>query len=475
MDNNNRNPETNSSWLDDILGTGNVPKEMGATEVAAAVNFNKTDDEELERIVQETMAENWGTDSTPADQTQVFSAEEAPEQPPVEDPFDDEEEPEKKPNFFKRFRKLRERIWGSHKKPYGLFGLPHIVVTAVWLAIIVMVGTVIGQIGWACATDLLALGKQPQQVTITIEESDDIHSIAEKLEKAGMIEYPELFIKFAEFTEKDENILVGTITFRDDMVYDYNALMNAMSYKGGAIITVEVMIPEGYSCAQIFQLLEQKGVCSVSELEEYAANGELEDYWFIRDLERGHKYCLEGFLFPDTYEFYLDDDPKNVLEKFLDDFEYRFTQRMLDKYAALLKNTGLTLSIREVITMASIIEKEKANNLEGYTISSVFYNRLMDSANYPYLNSDATLLYDEEYYTGRPLIGHERAASPYNTYTQTGLPQGPISNPGLSSIDAALAPENTDYYFFVFDKEANHHRFSKTLREHELLTEELGY
>ena len=472
MDNNNQSPETNQNdnWLDDILGTGNVPKEMGAGEMAEAAGMNKTDDEELERIVQETIAENWGDETEVSDVPEATAGQEE-----VEDELIEEDVPEKKPGFFKRYRRFRERLWGTHKKPYGLFGLPHVVATAVWLAVIIAVGYVIGHVGWACASDLLALGKEPQQVTITIEESDDIESIAEKLEKAGMIEYPELFKYFAEFTKKGENILVGTITFRDDMVYDYNALINAMSYKGGAIVTVEVMIPEGYSCAQIFQLLEEKGVCSVSELERYAAEGELEDYWFIRDIERGHKYCLEGFLFPDTYEFYLDDDPKNVLEKFLDDFDYRFTQRMLDKYATLLRDTGLSLSIQEVITMASIIEKEKANNLEGYTISSVFYNRLMNSSSYPYLNSDATLIYDEEYYTGRPLVGHEIAASPYNTYTQVGLPQGPISNPGLSSIDAALAPETTDYFYFIFDKDANQHRFSRSLAEHEQLADELGY
>ena len=98
----------------------------------------------------------------------------------------------------------------------------------------------------------------------------------------------------------------------------------------------------------------------------------------------------------------------------------------------------------------------------------------MNSSSYPYLNSDATLLYDENYYTGRPLTGHERATSPYNTYTQPGLPQGPIANPGLRSLDAALAPENTDYFFFVYDKNAGEHKFSKTLEEHNRLVKELG-
>ena len=134
----------------------------------------------------------------------------------------------------------------------------------------------------------------------------------------------------------------------------------------------------------------------------------------------------------------------------------------------------LNMSIRQVVIMASIIEKEKANHLEGYTISSVFYNRLTHSASYPFLNSDATLLYDVEYYTGRKMTDTEKSKSPYNTYTQRGLPVGPIANPGLGSIDAALSPESTNYYYFIYDKKAGQHLFSKNLAEHQRKAKELG-
>ena len=460
MENQKNTPQSGQSdnWLDEILGTHQVPKELGPDEMAvAAAGLTHPDDAELERIVQQTIAENWGEEET---QDQASAEAQTPDPEP--------EKPQEAPmTFWQRIRGV--------KKPYGLFGIPHIVSTGLWLAIILIIGVTLGHMGWSCACDLLALGKQPQEVTVTVEEGDDIASISDKLEKVGLIRYPELFTMFAELTGKGENILVGSITFNGEHVYDYNALVNAMSYRGDSTITVEVMIPEGYNCAQIFALLDEKGVCGASQLEEYAANGDLDRYWFLDGVERGHKYCLEGFLFPDTYEFYLDDEPKRVLEKFLDDFQYRFTDRMLDKYATLNRETGLNLSIREVVIMASIIEKEKANNLEGYTIGSVFYNRLKNAASYPFLNSDATLIYDEEYYTGRTMTDAEKSASPYNTYTQTGLPVGPIANPGLSSLDAALSPDVTDYYFFIFDKSANVHRFSKTLAEHEALARELGY
>lgn len=480
MDNKKKDPASIvDSWLDEILEKNNVadipqediPEEIGPDEQAvASVGLTHPDDLELERIVQQTLAENWGDElgqfAASADDdshdTQFFAPQYAQEA---------EEVPEKKESESSE-GKLRPKA----KKGYGLFGIPHILSTIIWLLLIVAIGVSLGRTVWVCAADLLALGKEGQEVTITINADDRLPDIAEKLQKAGMIRYPSLFETFARLTGKGDNILIGSITFSENTVYDYNALINAMSYRGGSVVTVEVMIPEGYNCAQIFALLEEKGVCSVSQLEEYAANGKLDNYWFLDGVERGHKYCLEGFLFPDTYEFYLDDEPERVLEKFLDDFDYRFTDRMIDKFVELNKSTGLNLTIQDVVIMASIVEKEKATNNEGYAIASVFYNRLTHASQYPFLNSDATILYATDYRNKGTLTTDELInASPYNTYTQTGLPPTPIANPGLSSLDAALDPLDTSYYYFIYDKQAGVHRFSQTLAQHEKLRRELGY
>ncbi len=464
------------TWLNEILDRLDLeqtPEQTGGQEIGtdeqavASAGLTHPDDMELERIVQETLAENWG--DTFAEDKPVFPGDANGNQE-SQDLQEEEDEVEESINeaFIKKLRP-------KGKKGSGLFGIPHLISTAIWLCIIVAVGVSIGRLIWVCAADLLALGKTGQEITITVEETDDLDAISEKLQKAGMIRYPGLFKLFADLTGKGDGILDGEITFSEETVYDYNALINAMSYRGGSSVTVEIMIPEGYNCAQIFALLDEKGVCTASELEEYAANGELDTYWFLDGVERGHKYCLEGFMFPDTYKFYLDDEPRRVIEKFLNDFEYRFSDRMIDKYVALNQKTGLKLSIRDVVTMASIVEKEKANALEGYTIASVFYNRLTNSANYPYLNSDATILYDTDYYSKGELNTNEQInASPYNTYTQTGLPAGPIANPGLASLDAALDPEETKYHFFIFDKEAGVHRFSRSLTEHEEWARKLG-
>ena len=375
------------------------------------------------------------------------------------------------------------------KKGYGLFGIPHVISTCIWLAIIVTIGISLGRILWVCAADLLAFGKPDKVITITIEEGDTTEVIAAKLEQAGLIRYPNLFIFFADITGKAERVIPDTYNL--NAMYDYNALLKMMSYKQVNTDVVEIMIPEGYNCAQIFKLLEEKGVCSVEDLEEWAANGELKDYWFLEGLPRGTKYCLEGYLYPDTYKFYKDAEPQYVLQKFLNAFDNRFTDKMYndflkmqERYAKMLKSNGYSnawieshkLTFHQLITVASIVEEEKANSAEGYDIAAVFYNRLTKASHYPRLDSDATVYYAiGAYFERKPLTREDlNCDSPYNTRKSNGLPPGPITNPGSYSLYAALYPSTEKYYYFIFDKTAGVHRFSKTLAEHNKWAEELG-
>ncbi len=367
------------------------------------------------------------------------------------------------------------------KKGYGLFGLPHIAATLIWLMLIVTIGISFGRVLWVCAADLLAFGKPDEAITVTIEEKDDINAIANKLQKAGLIRYPKLFVFFAELTGKGEKVLPDTYTLNS--MYDYNALLKMMSYKQVNTDVVDVVIPEGYNCAQIFKLLEEKGVCSQTELEQWAANGELKDYWFLEGVPRGTKYCLEGYLYPNTYTFYKDAEPQYVLQKMLNAFDSRFSDKMYEDflkmqetYAQRLRNSGLSssyieankLTFHKLITIASLVEEETASAGEGYNIASVFYNRLTKPGSYPTLDSDPTVYYAMGvYYDRQPLSKEDlKFNSPYNTYVSRGLPPGPITNPGPYSIYAALDPNETSYHFFVFDKSINGHRFSKTLQEH---------
>ena len=237
---------------------GEVPEDQDATRM-----FTPVQSQEPEEGFPEEAAEV----ICPVDEAE-------PQQEPADENVAEEEEaplPKRRPKM---------------KKGYGLFGIPHLLVTCVWLAIVLAIGVYLGRMVWLCAVDVLALGKTPDKVTVIVTEEDDITAIAEKLKNAGMIRYPGLFEKFAELTGKGEDIDPGSYTFNEKLgveddfqgiAYDYNALIMAMQDYGVDQDAVKILFPEGYNCAQIFALLEENGVCTVAELEEYAANGELDD------------------------------------------------------------------------------------------------------------------------------------------------------------------------------------------------------
>ena len=363
----------------------------------------------------------------------------------------------------------------------ALFGLPHLAAAAIWLFVILAVGVSMGRLIWVCAADVLAFGREEQIVTVSITSSDDMDSIAQKLQEAGLIRYADLFKLYADFSHAEQKISTGTYTL--NTLYDYHALVGQMSARSSARAIVEdVLIPEGYSCRQIFQRLEDRGICTVAELEEYAANGDLGDYWFLEGIERGDKYCLEGFLFPATYDFYENSTPKQVLTKMLNAFESNFTKELyaqLDTLNGQLRDIMVAngkseayiaenlLSLRDLINVASLIEEESSGTEESPSIASVIYNRLYQWGDTPrYLNIDASIIYALD---GKSDLtsADMTVDSPYNTYTNTGLPAGPISNPGLASIKAALEPASTPYYYYVLDPEVGTHIFAKTYEEHQ--------
>ena len=369
----------------------------------------------------------------------------------------------------------------------NLFGLSHLLVTCVWLVIIVFIGVTLANVLWVCASDVLAFGRESHEVSVTIEDSDTIEDISRKLNEAGLIRYPNLFSLYAQFTGAREDI--GSGTFALNTIYDYHALVSFMNANSSEREIVEVLIPEGYNCAQLFALLEEKGVCKVTDLEIYAATGELDEYWFLEDVKRGSRYCLEGFLFPDTYEFYVGDSPRRVLEKMLDNFDYRFTDEMRNELIHLnqrltdwMEDEGYSdeyiaenqLTLRELVIVASLIEEETANTLESYTISSVIYNRLYRWGDTPsFLNIDAAIIYALGEHKEELTVEDLAIDSPYNTYTHTGLTPGPISNPGLHSLNAALDPDDTNYYYYAMDPDTNAHHFSRTASEHNSFLESL--
>ena len=330
----------------------------------------------------------------------------------------------------------------------------------------------------------MAFGRSDETLTVSIQEGDTLDDIADMLADKGVIKYPWLFKFYCKFTDSTETMDPGTYVISYN--YDYHALVNGMIANSPNRTTVRVMIPEGMTSAQIFALMEKNGVCSAEDLAKCAAETEF-DYWFLEGIPYGAENRLEGFLFPDTYDFYEGDDPERVLDKLLTNFGRKFsddTRERLDAFneafAERLREAGYDedyiashrFTVYELITVASMIERETAGADESATIASVIYNRLCDPANWPYINIDATVVYALGGIS-RPLTYEDtQIDSPYNTYKHAGLPVGPISNPGLSSIAAALNPADTDYYFYALDNSTGRHHFSKTYDEHNAFLQE---
>ena len=304
------------------------------------------------------------------------------------------------------------------------------------------------------ANDALALMKPSSDLSVKIEKGSTVGQIARELKDAGLIEYRWAFVLFAKVTGNADSFQYGTYVLNTDM--DYLELVTNLQKTASFRATVTVMIPEGAELREIIATLDEKNVCTAEELWDAVENPPF-DYDFLQNLpERENR--LEGYLFPDTYEFFEQSDAVTVLTKFLDNFEVKFSQELRDRAQEI------GMSIDEVVTLASVIEREAASDEDRATVSSVFHNRL-NSTQYPLLQSCATVQYVLQ--ERKPVLTYDdiKIDSPYNTYLYEGLPIGPIASPGLASIKAALYPETTDYYFFVVTADGTH-IFSKTLAEH---------
>lgn len=349
----------------------------------------------------------------------------------------------------------------------------------------VMAASILLAIGvWMCADDICALTAEDRVVTVTVEENATISDVTDLLQEKGLVRYKWLFSLYCMMAGADEKIDPGTYELNE--LFDYHALVNGMIATSENRATVRVTIPEGYEADDIFRMLEDNQVCSVKDLQDAAANYEFE-FDFLQDLDYGDYRRLEGYLFPDTYDFYVNDAPENVLAKFLRNFNNKITEDMytaLDDLNAKLRTrmeaNGFSeseiqagqLTLHDIIIVSSLIEKETRRTAESANISSVIYNRLCSKL-YPCLNIDATIQYVLPERKDILTNADKAVISPYNTYTNAGLPVGPIANPGINSIRAALYPADTDYYFYALDP-AGVHAFFETGAEYQAYLDELS-
>ena len=334
-----------------------------------------------------------------------------------------------------------------------------------YLLCVLVVSCLLAGIGWLLVNDMCSLNKDYVEVAVTIEEEDSMGDIATKLKDAELINHRWFFrLVGGLFFDAKKTIDPGEWTVNSQM--DYRALIRNMHDYEADLVEEEgwisVTIPEGMMVHEILQLLADKGVATYEELEDACANYEFQDYEFLDDELLGDIRRMEGYLFPSTYAFDPDRSAVYAIDTMLTTFMLQFDNDLM----ADIRGSQYTWS--EIVTMASIIEKEGiGDETERKNIASVLYNRMntTDRETYGYLQLDTTIYYSL-YIEGKDKTDFDlEKDTPYNTYKYKGLPVGPICCPGMSSIRAAVYPNETDYFYFAAGKDGVNHFFS-TYNDH---------
>ena len=383
-------------------------------------------------------------------QTVAIGSETPPPPPPEDFPPDEGDAmamPKRSPGFFRRVpKRVYHRGWG---------------ISLAYTAVTVLLCVFIAVMFLRVFNDVLAFITENRAVTITIDADDTVDDVAGKLKDAGLIKYDWLFSYVAKFEGSTGPYQEGEHTLNDNM--NYMQLLSEIEVQPVARETVWVTFTEGMTVDQMADLLEENGVCDADDFREEVMSGADYGYDFEQEMSTSSDiyYPLEGYLFPDTYEFYTNETPANVITRMLQNF-----QNKIDTVQDQMAEMGLTQ--HQTITLASIIQSEASGDPANMAlVSSVYWNRLNDPENFPMLQSDPTRNYANStiLMTGQSST-YQRKAAAYDTYQCTGLPAGPICNPGMDAILAALSPETTAYYYFISDSDGNFY-FAETLEQHE--------
>ena len=314
--------------------------------------------------------------------------------------------------------------------------------------------------------DVFALVKDDSVVEVTLPEGITIEETAQLLYENNIIKYPGVFKVFAGIKDVDPELFVAG-TYKLSPAMNYEQLCSVFVPRKEREI-VRITIPEGSTVNDIIGIFTERGIGTREGFVDAINNTDYSEYFpFIADVYAActpeRVYKLEGYLYPDTYDFYSDSKESQIIYKLLENFNAKFSGEMLND----AKEAGWTMD--QIVTLASLVQKE-AYHYEDYdTIASVFFNRLNNPKTYPKLESDATTAYAIELATGkRPeFIGAAEVAfdHPYNTRVYDGLMPGAICNPGYEAIMCAIYPAKTNYYFFVTDNDG-YNVFSRTYEEH---------
>lgn len=328
----------------------------------------------------------------------------------------------------------------------------------VLVALIAIVFVMVGSFGFYVFQSLQPFKEKKEEVEITIPLNSSLKTIAEILEDKGVIKNNKAFYYYARY-HKETEFKAGEYTLSPNM--ELGAIIKKL--KEGKLIEKDstFTVPEGYTVRQIAELLEEKGFTTKEEFFDALKNGDYSGIWYLKKIptDRTVKYPLEGFLFPKTYTVEEDATAEDIVRMMLEQTAKEIPQEWMNE---LLKNK---VTFYDAMILASIVERETVVERERPKVATVYYNRIQKGMK---LQADATIQYVLDKQKSRLLYSDLELDTKYNTYKYEGLPPGPISNPGLASIKAAIFPEKHDYLFYVTKKDGSGgHYFSKTFEEHE--------
>lgn len=337
----------------------------------------------------------------------------------------------------------------------------------------------VGVAGMQIVNEVTGEGSHGAEVTLYIEQGSGPQSIAQNLKDSGLIRWPSVFRLYLKQKGAAGSLQYGEFTLYKGMSYD--EIIEVLTTTVNRRATTTVTFPEGITAIQFAQRMEQAGLCTVQEFLD-CANGvdgsDFSQYEFWNQIPNDPDRFMraEGYLSPNTYEFYTDDSVYNYVDKLYGQFDSTITPELKARMAEL----GMTLD--ETVILASFVQEE-AGNAESAHVSAVFHNRLADDSPFPRLESNVSSYVENPndnnylYNWVAPYLGgwdvmmqeHKNIYDAYNTYERVGLPAGPVSNPGIGAIEAALWPDqeflDEKYYFFVTDKNGKYY-YGKTTAEH---------
>lgn len=427
--------------LDNVINESGEPQTDDTAEEVSA--------EQKEIVLFDAETESENNDESDDTDDEISEADDEDDDTVESDDDTDDEELRLR---IKEERKKKKR----KKKSHGRLIFALVMVT---LVISVAIFSAVGVI--TVAKEILGIGRSDTEFAVEIPSNSGTEAIANILEQEGIIENPTLFRIVSKMKGADGTYIAGSHKLNPNM--SYGDIIETLQEEAiNPREFVNITFPEGIRLIDAAAKLEDAGVCDADEFIR-AFNSTSFGFDFEKEVKSSAKkfYKMEGYFFPDTYQFYLDEDPKNVVKKVFKNFDNKVTPNHIGRM------NDMDMTLDEVITLASIVQAEASRSSDMKLVASVFHNRLNNPDEYPLLQSDPTTNYVEEVIEPNLEIYSQSICDAYDTYKGGGLPPGPICNPGIEAIEAVLYPRETNYYYFCSDLETGEFFFAETLEEHE--------